>query len=529
MSTKSKIAKASVIVIIGSALSVILGFLREASIASRFGKNIVTDSYLAAVLIPNMFYFLLIGGSLNVSFIPVFTEYLINKGEKEAWIIASTIGNIILIILVTMTVVGIIAATPLTHLIVPGFRPESIKLCSNLTKIVLPAIIFIGIAGLLSGILYSYKYFTVPAFSAVVFNIIMVISIYTLGKKTVLGIRGVAIGMLLGMLGQFILQAVALIKKRNLYKLVIDFNHPGVRKIGKLMLPAVIMAVFTQTNLVIERIMASGLKEGSISALNYARLLSQVPQRVFSLSIATAIFPTLSTQAAQKQVKALKDTISVGIRMIVFITVPAAVAFISLATPMIRLLYQRGAFHQQDTQITATALTYYAVGLFALGISYVVIRGYSALQDMTTPLIVGAIAVILNIIFNLLLVKPLAHGGLALGFSLSCMMQAFLLIGILKRRLGNIDGLQIIRTSIKVLLASIIMGFICFLVANNIGERVNLTKSMGRLIQVSSACIIGLVVYLVAAFLLKFKEANLILDLAEAKFKFLSKLKKIFS
>lgn len=516
MSSDSRnIAKAAGILMVAILLSRVLGFVRETVMGMQFGSNWVTDAYIAAFTIPDLVYYLLIGGALSAAFIPVFTEYVVRGEREEAWKIVSILINIILLVLGVIIILGMIFAPALVPLVALNFQGQTLDLTIFLTRLMFPAVMFHALNGLAMGILNSFDHFTAPAFGSVVYNLVIILAAFLLGDK--MGIAGMSVGVVLGAAASFILQYSVLKKKGIKYQWIIDLKHPGVRKIGALMLPAMIGLSIIQVNLVINQNFASFLSAGSITALRFANRLMQLPYGIFASAIAMAIFPTLTKQAAQKSYADLQKTLSLGLRVTNFLSIPAGVGLMVLAVPVVRLLFEQGKFGPEATNATAFALIFYALGIFAQCGIAVITRGYYALQDTVTPLKIGLLTVVLNIIFNFALIKPLGHGGLALAFSLSGIVNLLVLMVLLRRKMGQIDGKNISISFAKITVASLAMGLAAYEVSLLVGQMVDLHNKIGQLTQVTLAMGIGAGIFLFLAYLLKMEELALTFGLLRKK------------
>jgi len=292
-----------------------------------------------------------------------------------------------------------------------------------------------------------------------------------------------------------------------------DLKHPALKKIGMLMLPTIFGSAIYQINQLIGTLLASLLREGSISYLYYADRLVQFPLGVFAIAISTAVLPSLSRQAAGGDIYQLKQTLSHALRLTMFITIPAMVGLIVLRQPIITLLFQRGAFDSFTTIMTAQALLYYSLGLWAFAGLRVFVSAFYSLQDTKTPVKVAVMAMILNIIFSLSLMGPLKHGGLALALSLASTLQLFMLIFLLQRRLGGIGGRVVINSMGRSFISSLIMGICIYFLACKVvfisGVHKTFTLALGLLIIICS----GFAIYLVVSYLLGSKELSSITEL----------------
>lgn len=506
-SSAQRVARAAGIVMFAIFLSRVLGFVRERAIAAVFGRTGATDVFFAAFAIPDLMYQLLVGGVISSAFIPVFTQYLARDDEKQAWYVASSFINLVGILLVSFTLLGIVFAPIIAPLVGIGFAGEQRDLLISLMRITFPAVFFTALSGISMGILNSYQRFTLPAVGPLVYNTAQILSAYLIGP--LLGIVGMAYGTVVGAFGSVFVQ-VPLVARlgRRYYRGLIDLKHPGIRRIIKLMIPAIIGLSIAQINMIIGQNLASLLQTGSIAALRLANRLINFPLGIFAMGLSTAIFPTLATHAARKEMAELKQTFTFGLRVVFYITLPSAVGMAVLRVPIVRLLFETGEFTSRDTEVTAYALLFYAAGLFAQSGLQIITRVYYSLQDTITPVKVGFVAVFVNFAISLALLKwtSLDIGGLALAFSLTSLIQMLILLWALRRKIGAVGGRRILSTVARSAAACAVMAPCTHYTAVLAARYVNLASGTGRLIQTFSAISVGIVVYLVLSLLLRMEE-----------------------
>ena len=296
------------------------------------------------------------------------------------------------------------------------------------------------------------------------------------------------------------------IKNKIKYKFVIDLNDAGVKKIFKLLLPVMLGLAITQINVVVDRAIASTLIDGSISALYYANRLVQFPLGAFGIAISIAIFPTLSKYAAKNNIAELKKSFLFGLRMLIFITVPSAVGLMVLKGPLIRLIYEHGIFSGIATTMTANALLYYSIGLFAYASIRLITMAFYALKDTKTPVKIGICIVFLNITLDLILVRYLAHSGLALATSLAAIINMIILLIFLQKKIGNVISRAQTLFLLRIIIASLIMGMSCILVSNYLENILELSNKINQIIQVTISILCGGIIYLVSSYLLGIQE-----------------------
>ena len=519
-SSTQRVARAAGIVMFAIFLSRILGFIRERAIATVFGRTGATDVFFAAFAIPDLMYQLLVGGVISSAFIPVFTQYLARDDEKQAWYVASSFINLVAILLISFTLLGIVFAPVVAPLVGIGFVGEQRDLLVNLMRITFPAVFFTALSGISMGVLNSYQKFTLPAVGPLVYNSAQILSAYLVGP--LLGIVGMAYGTVVGAFGSFLIQLpLATRLGRPYYRGLIDLKHPGIRRIIKLMIPAIIGLSIAQINMIVGQNLASLLQTGSIVALRIANRLINFPLGIFAMGLSTAIFPTLATHAARKEMTELKQTFAFGLRVVFYITLPSAVGMAVLRVPIVRLLFETGEFTSHDTEVTAYALLFYAAGLFAQSGLQIITRVYYSLQDTITPVKVGFAAVAVNFVISLALLKwtSLEIGGLALAFSLTSLIQMLILIWALRRKIGTIGGRRILNTVARAAAASAVMAPCTYYAAVLAARYVNLASGTGRLVQTFSAIAVGIGVYLALSLILKMEEPVFVFNVIKQRFK----------
>lgn len=517
MSTGTKVAKAAGIIMAAMVLSRIIGYVRDMVIYARFGQNNLTDAYNAAFSIPDFLYYLLVGGALSSAFIPVFSGYIATQKDEDGWRVASTIFNTVVILMLLGIALGVTFAPALIRILVPGFSEANILLTVQMTRIMFMQTFFMALNGISMGILNSYHNFFAPALGSVVYNLGIIVIGLLLSPR--LGIVGFSVGVVVGAALNFAIQLPALLKIGLRYHPVIDLNHPGVRKIGALIIPVFIGLSVTHFNLFVNQNLGSSLPEGMISALRAAQRIMQLPIGVFAIAIAVAVFPTLTGHAARQEKEDFKKTMSLGIRTIIFITLPASVGLIALKTPVVRLLFQQGRFTAADTQATSYALLFYCIGLFAYSAIQLLNRVFYSLQDTRTPVTVGIFTILVNIALNFLLIKPMGHGGLAFAYSLAGIVNLVGLLYILRRRIGSIDGRKMLTSFGQTLAISLVMGLAAYYTSSVSQNLLGVTGKMGQILQVGASVSVGALVFSALALFLKMEEGELAKSLFLRRFR----------
>ena len=461
------IVKAAGLIGVATFCSRILGFIRDMVLAGLFGATPAADAFFVAYRIPNLLRELFAEGSMSSAFIPVFTEYHTLKSKQDAWELASAAFTTLLTIVTGITLLGILAAPGIVWVIAPGFHesPDKLELTTVLTRVMFPYLLFVSLAALAMGILNSMRAFAAPAFSPVFFNVFIIGCALFVAPMLPEPIIGVAIGVVAGGAAQFAMQLPGLRSRGMLFGVRADPGHPGVCRIGRLMLPSLLGLSVTQVNITVSTILASFFAGGP-TYLFYGMRLIQFPLGIFGVALATAILPTLAAQASRGALDELRGTLGFGLRMIFFIILPAMLGLILLRQPIVHLFFEHGSFTAADTMATASAVLYYAVGLWAFAGVRIVVSAFYSLQDTTTPAITAAVAVAANVLFSLVLMEPLGPGGLALATALAAMLNGAILVTVLNRRLGGIDWAAVGRSSLRVLLACVPLLIACSWVAN---------------------------------------------------------------
>ncbi|HLO03630.1 MAG TPA: murein biosynthesis integral membrane protein MurJ [Symbiobacteriaceae bacterium] len=440
-----------------SILSRLLGYVREALLASRFGASAVTDSFLVAQEIPASIYFV-ISASLVLAFIPVYRSMVQKRGEAEAWRLFNSVLNVTGLLSVVLLVVGWVLAPFYMPLLVPGFPAEAVTLVVKLTRTMLPLLLIMGMNGLAGAVLNARERFGAPALVGFLSNLIVVAALFLVKKPD--QILWVAVAVVLGGLLGMLVQVALLPRLGYRYQVRIDWQDPMLGLVGRLIVPVVIATSVQQVQTFATRLVASGLAEGTISALNYANRIAALPYGVIGVAVTTVIFPTLAEQGAGERLAELRETIGRGMRILAFLLVPMAVGTFLFGEPLIRLVFERGAFTAEDTQVTGLALQYYCLGILFVGWVDLFNRTLYAVQDSTGPMFAAILTVGLNVLGNWLLVGPLGHGGLALSASLSYLVGVVLLLWRVQRRLGALPLWEVLRSVAGSLAGSLVGGLV---------------------------------------------------------------------
>lgn len=502
MSSKNKVARSAVLLIFFSLISKILGFVRETLIAYRFGLGSTTDAYFIAFSATSLLSGFIMT-SLNTTFIPIISEVEEKEGKIGKINHTNNMINIMFLIS-TIIMIGTYILSPyLVKLLASGFDTAQLKLATELTRIGLPMIIINSLVGVYSGYLQSEGLFFSTAIKCIPFNFIYILYLITISKNY--GIKGLMFFSVIGTFSTFLIQLPELKSSGYTYENNIDFKDTYIKKMLFLSLPAFISVAINDLNVIIDKRIASKLAVGSVSALNYANKLNTLILGLFIAAITTVIFPSFSEYASKNDTKRLKEILSTGVNIVLIITIPATIGMMVLNYPIVKIAFERGQFDNLATQMTSNALLFYSIGLVFSSLRLIYEKVFFSLQNTRTPMITGGLAVLFNIILNLILVKKLGHGGLALATSLSIILSTIILIYFLRKTIGPLGLKQNIICGFKCLVSSLIMGVAAnflygkfVLIFNNIKyfEILSLLLSVG----------ISIVIYLGLIYFLKVDE-----------------------
>lgn len=503
--------QAATLVMVFFVTSRVLGLFRDIVITRQFGTSREYEAYLAAFRIPDLIFNIVASGALGSAFIPIFSNMLSRNETSRGWLLASHVINLVLALTVAFGVVAEIFAPEIVSATVAvGFSPDDRLLTANLMRLMLLTPIIFSVSGIVSAILNSHHHFILPALAPVMYNLGIIAGALFLAPNPRFGVFGLAIGVVGGAALHLLVQLPWLVRARMVYEPHLGLRDKAVHSVVRLMLPRTLGIAAVQINFLVNTILASTLPEGRLAALAIAFALILLPEGVIAQSIATVLFPTFSQLEAIGERAALKSAFSAAFRIVLFLTIPASVGLILLRVPIIQLLYQRGEFTAESTAQTAFALQFYAAALFAHSGLEILTRAFYALQDTATPVKVGAAAIGLNIVLSLVLLGPLAQGGLALANSLATILEMLTLLFLLRRRLGAIDGSRILNSLVKIIAASAAMGAAILLL-------LQLLPEVNVWLLTSAGLLVGLAAFLGATLLLRCEEITLAWRLARTR------------
>jgi putative peptidoglycan lipid II flippase len=444
ISTAQILVTASLILTAAALASRLLGWVRLLVIGSQFGASRELDAYFAAFRIPDAIFQLVVAGALSAALIPVFSTYRARGQEAEAWKLASSVINLVMIALTGLSLLMAILAPILVPIIAPGFDEPTTELTIRLTRIMLISPVLIGMGAVVTGILNSYQQFTVPSIAPLLYNLAIIGAAIFLAP--VVGVEGLAIGVALGSAAHLLVQLPNLARVGHRYKLRIDLSHPGVRRVMWLMGPRMLGLASGQVNFLVSTVLASGLAEGTVAIYNYAFQLSQLPVGIIGVSVAVALFPTLSQDAALGRIGEIRRQVANAVRVLVFVAAPLTAIMVVLREPLTSVFYQYGLFSEAASERTASTLLFFAIGLGGHIVVHVLTRAFYAMQDTRTPVTWAIVAVAVNVALMVWLVGPMGVAGLALALSISSVLEVIGLLWSLRRRIDSIEGTKIARS-----------------------------------------------------------------------------------
>jgi putative peptidoglycan lipid II flippase len=530
------VARAASVVALGNVTSRVLGLARETVKSHLFGATWRVTAFQISSIVPMQLYDLLIGGMISGALVPVFSEYAAPERREELERLVGTLFTLAAITLVVLVLLAEGIAPLIAWLLGSGYDTPTLELATDLLRITLPAVVFLSLSGLLTGLLYALKRFTLPAFTAAVYNACVVAGAVLLGRR--FGVASMALGILAGGLVQIALQAPGLAPgppdrwgtggdRRHSLRLrpVLDLSHPALRRIAKLYIPVAASLIISQIGIYLSYNLASYTGESSVAWMNYATTLIQFPLGLVAVAISTAILPTLSRQSQVAQLdgetnlaifnRPFLSTLAHGLKLVLILMIPATIGLFALASPIVALVFQHGEFTPQDTLATAQVLRFYLFGLTFAAIDQPLIFAFYARKDTLTPALVGlgCIGIYLAAALAPTLFRPLRVSDLALANSIQWISHALIMLWLLRRRLGGLGGYGMRTLIAKAITAAAVMGLVAALVAWALNPALEIGQTAGNLIVVSGAGLAAVLVYGALMLALQVKELSVVRQL----------------
>lgn len=511
MKSKKIIVKSAAIVSLGIMTSRILGFVRDVFMAYFFGTKIVAQAFVMAFTIPNMLRQLVGEGAVNTVLVPVLTEYREKKEKAEFFRFANVLFNLFFVILLVITAFGILIAPVLIRILAPGFITDPIKLSLTieLSRILFPYVLVIGLVAYCTGVLNTFGHFAAPAYASTLLNAVVVVTMLIFFRS--FEINHLVLAILIGGVVEILFLMFPLLRKGPFFNFKEGLFHEGAKKVGRLLVPRLAGAGMYQVNILVDRILASLefiVGKGAVAAMYYGNRLFQLPLSLFGVALATAALPTLSSLAAKRDMEKLKESISFSIRNMFFLSAPASIGLMVLAKPIIKVIYERGEFTAAATAMTSSVLFFYSMGVVAYGGVMILVSAFYAMQDTLTPVKTAFVALLLNIALNLIFMVPLKAGGLALATSIVGYVNFVFLFNIIQRRIGLFDKKELSNSFFKITASSVIMGIAAYILSAVTNWGCGIRDALSLILIIIAS--IG--AYLLASFVLKVEEMRMILS-----------------
>ena len=484
-------------------LAKILGLVRNIIFANCYGTGFEATAFFTASRIPLQLLDMTLGAAISSTFIPVFNEFFQKKGKERAVQFANNFLNIIIVISLILTALGIIFAPFIVELIAPNLEPNTFNLTVELIKILFPIMLFTAVAFVFVGFLQSLDEFNIPAIISVVANGILILYLLIFNNKY--GIKGVAIAMLIGWGTQILVQLPSVKKKGFKYKPTLDFKDEGIKKVVRLAIPILISTWVQPINNLVNLRLASGLEEGqAVSAIEYSYNLYLIIVGVFSYTLSNIIFPELSKLTADNKKDEVKTILNNSIKASLLFIIPMSVGMALISSDIIQLIYQRGEFTAHSTMLTSKALLFYSIGRIGYGLMEILNNAFYAMQDSKTPMKSSVVAILLNIILSLTLVKYMGYTGLPLAASITSIVIAVLMIAMISKNVNGLVNKNDVKELAKILFSATIMGIIIIALKNVIVGN----TTIATILRVGASVGAGVIVYFASVLLLKNKTLD---------------------
>ena len=496
------LARSAGIIALGNVGSRALGLIREMVIAHFFGAEGPVSAFRLASRIPTMTYDLLVGGMLSAALVPVFSEYLAKERRDELWRAASVVFSLVAVALGGIIVLLELTAPTVARLQGEGLGDDLLGVMTRLVRLMGPAILFFGLSGVTTGLLYSLKRFTLPAFAAATYNLGIIVAAPLLAGR--LDIYSLGVGAVLGALLQLLIQLPGL--RGGSLRFSFDLSHPALRQILRLYLPVALGVAISNAQVAIDGRLASYAGESVAAWMDYATRLIQFPHGLVAVAISLAALPSLARSSAAYDAAGFRRTFGLGLRMVVVLIVPAAVGLWVLSEPVIALVFEHGDFTSLDTIWVSLALRGYLIGLIFAAVDWPLNYAFYARQDTLTPALVGVISVGVYLAVALSWVGPLGILGLVLADSAKHLSHVLVMLIFTWRRIGSLRGMGVGQALLKAGMASALMAVVALAVAGWIERALGSGGTMAWLAIVGGAGGAGLAVYLAAGWALRMEE-----------------------
>ena len=494
--------RTAIILMIITITSKLIGFAREVVLSYFYGASHISDAYLISLTIPSVI-FGFIGVGISTGYIPMYTNIVNEKGVKAGNRYTNNLINILMVLCTVIVVIGLFFTKPIVKLFASGFAGETLELAVQFTKIGLIGMYFTGMLAIFNAFLQIKGNYITPALAGFPMNFVVILSIFISAKREPWVL---AVGSLLSLIAQFLLVIPFVRKKGYRYQFIINIKDRYIIDMGHIALPVILGTSVDRINVLVDRTLASGIAVGGITALNYANRINGFVQGIVVASISTVMYPMISKMAAEENISGLKRSVSEAINLINLLVIPATVGAMLFAEPIVNLLFGRGAFDLEALTMTSSAFFFYSIGMLGFGLRQIMSRAFYSLQDTKTPVINSSIAVVINIILNLILSRFLGIGGLALATSISALICTSLLFISFRKKMGAFGLKDILVSGVKIIGASVVMGIVAKLV-NQL-----LLKYISANLSLLISIVIGAGVYFVLILFMGIKEVDNMID-----------------
>ena len=509
---RQSLARSTLVVMAATLGSALLGFFREVVNAHYFGTSWQLDTFLATATIPTII-FGLFNGALVSALVPTFSEYLAGGEDEEAWRLASTILNGLLIVLIVAGVIGWLLAPYYVPLIAHGFPPAQMAVAVRMARWLMPSIVATSLSGVVAAMLNAHHRFLAPALQGIAINILTIATTIVLFHR--IGIYALVLGTALGLSMQLVVQVPAFLQMGR-YRFVLDLQHPGLHRMWSMLGPIVIGSAAGQASIFFDRFFASTLPPGYISGMNYASKLVFFPQQIFAAAIATVLFPILASQFAGANRPGLRNSVVTGLRLVNFIMIPAICGLIVLAYPITQLLFQRGDFTGASTRLVSELIPWASLGVVVISANIVLTRCCFACKQARAAVGISVLTVAANVVLSVVWLPTLGARGLLLANGVSELLGTMLLAVLVWRMLNGFDVWAVVRSLTGTTTATLVMAGALLFIGSLVAVSPQTLAQRAWLVFWELA--IGLLVFVAVARLLRVEELDLALRLLMQKF-----------
>ncbi|MHB8510434.1 MAG: murein biosynthesis integral membrane protein MurJ [Candidatus Dormibacteria bacterium] len=494
----------------------VAGYLEKVIIAHRFGTSGDMDVYVLAFTIPDFFLFLVIGGAVSSAFVPVTAARLARGDTDDARSVVNGVMTAALLVLCGGVLLLELSAPVVVHVLAGARPPHEQALALTLTRVILLQPLFLGLGGFSLGVMNAYRRFRPIALAPLAYDLAIIVAALLLTRLRVgghvLGVVGLAIGVVVGGLLHLLVQVPSLVSLGWRPFSPRDLANPGVRRVAVLTIPIALGLVAAQANIALDRYLAAGLPPGRISALDFANEIAQIPNLTFTTALTLVMFPYFARHAALGEVNELRHRAAQAVRLNLFVLLPGAVTFVVLGPAIIALLLQRGAFTAESTRLVYGPLALFSVGIAAQASIFLVVRVYYALQEVITPMLVALASVLVNLVLTALLLRPLGAAGLALATSVASIFNFTLLVILLRPRLGGFEGRSLVTTLVQVASGCLVLAAVAYAAWHLLAGSAPVRLDLRHYVALGTTLLLAGGAFFATQFALRSRESSLALQ-----------------